>query len=110
MPRGQLDPVVQHLRQVAGLPAPAELTDAQLVDRYVSCRDRDAFATLVARHGPLVRSVCRHVLPQQQDIDDAFQVAFLVFASRAATILKSTSLAICLHGAAYRTSIVAWRA
>ncbi len=47
---------------MATLPAGLELTDAQLVKEYVSGHDHEAFATLVRRYGPLVRSVCRHVL------------------------------------------------
>jgi len=42
MPRGQLDSVLRHLRRVAGSPATLELTDAQLLERYASCRDEAA--------------------------------------------------------------------
>lgn len=45
------------------------LTDGQLLERYVSCSDDNAFATLVYRYGRLVRSVCRHILHQGEDID-----------------------------------------
>jgi RNA polymerase sigma factor (sigma-70 family) len=87
-----------------------ELTDAQLLERYVRRRDEGAFAALVRRHGPLVRSVCRHVLHHAQDADDAFQATFLVFASRAASIHKATAVASWLHGVAYRTAMNARRA
>jgi RNA polymerase sigma factor (sigma-70 family) len=110
MRRGQLDSVVRHLRRAAGLAAAEELADAQLLERFVADRDEDAFAALVGRYGGLVRSVCRHVLHHEQDTDDAFQGTFLVFASKAASIRKTTSVASWLYGVAYRTAMNAKRA
>jgi RNA polymerase sigma factor (sigma-70 family) len=110
MPHKQLDSVVCYVRRVGEASATPELTDAQLLDRYTSCHDEDAFAALVRRHGRLVRSVCHHVLHREQDIDDAFQVTFLVFAVKAASIRKAVSVASWLHGVAYRTAMNAKRA
>jgi RNA polymerase sigma factor (sigma-70 family) len=110
MARGRLGGVLRHLRQVAGLSATQRLADAQLLERYVACRDEEAFATLVGLYGRLVRSVCRHVLHHEQDIDDAFQATFLVFARKATSIRKSTSVASWLYGVAYRTALNARRA
>jgi RNA polymerase sigma factor (sigma-70 family) len=110
MPRGQLDETLRYLRRVTGLSAAQGLTDARLLERYVSGQDQEAFASLVYRYGRLVRSVCRHVLHHEQDIDDAFQVAFLVLASKAASIRKTTSVASWLYGVAYRTAMNAKRA
>jgi RNA polymerase sigma factor (sigma-70 family) len=110
MPRGQLASVLRHLRRVAGPSPVQELTDAQLLARYVSDRDEEAFATLLRRYGRLVRSVCRRVLRHEQDIDDSFQVTFMVFASKAASIRKTISLASWLYGVAYRTAMNAKRA
>jgi RNA polymerase sigma factor (sigma-70 family) len=110
MPHGQLDTVLRHLRGVTGLSAGQQLTDAQLLERYVSCRDEDAFATLVRRHGRLVRSVAWRVLHHEQDTDDAFQATFLVFATKAASIRRTASVASWLYGVAYRTAMNAKRA
>src|SRR5262245_16636114 len=110
MPRGQLDPVLRHLRRVAAFPPAPEPADAQLLERYVAGLDREAFAALVRRYGRLVRSVCRHVLRHEQDVDDAFQATFLVFASRAASIRKAGAVASWLYGVAYRTAMNAKRA
>jgi RNA polymerase sigma factor (sigma-70 family) len=85
-------------------------TDKELLERYLAFRDREAFATLVQRHGRLVRSVCRHVLHHDAEVDDAFQVTFLVFACRAASIRKGDSVASWLHGVAYRSAMNAKRA
>jgi RNA polymerase sigma factor (sigma-70 family) len=108
MPRGRLEPILRQLRRAAH-PDP-DLTDDQLLERYVSHHDADAFALIVRRHGGLVRSVCRHVLGHDQDADDAFQATFLVLASQAASIRKATALASFLHGVAYRTAANARRA
>lgn len=105
MPTGPLDRVVQHLWQVAGLSDAQRLSDAQLLERYVLSKDEGAFTTLVRRYGRLVRSVCSHFLHQEADIDDAFQVTFLVFAAKATSIRKSSSVASWLYGVAYRSAM-----
>jgi RNA polymerase sigma factor (sigma-70 family) len=108
--RGQLNAVVCHLRRLAGGSATRHGTDAQLLERFVSQRDEDAFATLVCRYGRIVRLVCSHVLRHEQDVDDAFQATFLVLASKAATIRKTNSVASWLYGVAYRSAMNAKRA
>src|SRR5262245_59990812 len=110
MSNNHLDSVVRHLRQVAGHSEARELSDAELLERFVSGRDEDAFALLVCRYGRLVRSVCRQVLHHEQDVDDAFQVTFLVLASRAAKVRKTTAVASFLYGVAYRTAMNARKA
>jgi RNA polymerase sigma factor (sigma-70 family) len=104
MPPGQLQPVVRQIRQLAGEPL-AERDDAFLLKQFVAGRDERAFETLVRRHGRLVRSVCRHVLGSEDDIDDAFQATFFVLARKAAAIRKRQSLASWLHGVAHRAAL-----
>ncbi len=65
------------------------LTDRQLLDRFVSGdREEDradaeaAFEVLVKRHGPMVQRLCRSLLNNRHDSDDAFQATFLVLARR----------------------------
>ncbi len=66
------------------------MTERQLLDRFITANDPDAFRVLIERHGPMVLSVCRTVLREPHDVEDAFQNTFLILASRAATIKTAT--------------------
>jgi RNA polymerase sigma factor (sigma-70 family) len=99
--------VVRHLRRLAFLQDGGEWTDGQLLERFLMHLDADAFAALVARHGPMVLSVCRRVLRNEHDAEDAFQATFLVLARKAASLSVPTLLGGWLHGVAYRTSLKA---
>jgi RNA polymerase sigma factor (sigma-70 family) len=78
------------------------MTDRELLEHYVKGNDPDAFRILIERHGPMVLAVCRTVLRQQHDVEDAFQSTFLTLARRAATIRQSDSLGPWLHRVACR--------
>jgi RNA polymerase sigma factor (sigma-70 family) len=94
--------VLEHLQTAGGGP-----TDGQLVDRFVATRDEAAFAALLRRHGPMVLGVCRRVLKDPHDADDAFQAAFLVLARKAASVLKRDSVGSWLYQVAYRAALAA---
>src|SRR5262245_28305514 len=81
-----------------------EQIDSQLLRAFAATRDEGAFATLLQRHGPLVLGVCRHVLRDTHDADDAFQATFLVLARKASSIRKHESLAAWLHRVALNIS------
>jgi RNA polymerase sigma factor (sigma-70 family) len=105
----QLTGVVGHLRRMAGGPPPTGLTDRQLLAGFAAAGDPAAFAALVERHGPMVLRVCRRVLRQEQDAEDAFQATFLVLAAKAGSIRKAEALASWLHGVAHRVALRARR-
>jgi RNA polymerase sigma factor (sigma-70 family) len=100
MSKGSLPAILEHLRQWAA-PEASSLSDGELLRRFCVHRESAAFAALMQRHAPLVWRVCRNVLRQEQDAEDAFQATFLVLAQSAGSIRKSTAVASWLHGTAY---------
>jgi RNA polymerase sigma factor (sigma-70 family) len=98
-----LSMVASYLRQ--GREGDRRLTDGELLDRSAVVRDESAFAELVRRHGPMVLSVCRRVLRQEQDAEDAFQATFLVLARKASSIRRGDSVAGWLFQVARRLAL-----
>jgi RNA polymerase sigma factor (sigma-70 family) len=107
MTRGPLNPLVSHLRKLVGASAASEQSDAELLRRFVHEQDEASFAALVERHGRLVWSVCRNLLAQEQDAEDAFQATLLVLSRKAGSIRQGRSVASWLYGVAYRTALKA---
>jgi RNA polymerase sigma factor (sigma-70 family) len=106
MTQPPLDPVLRHLRRVIGAPPGPAPSDAELLERFVRGRDVAAFELLVWRHQRLVFGVCRRVLRDANDAEDAFQATFLALLRRAGSIRHGQALAGWLYQVAYR---IAWR-
>ncbi len=103
MSAGHLRAALSQLRQrLAPLSHAQEVTDRQLLQRFTTNRDEDAFAVLVRRHGQLVLSVCRRILQNGTDAEDVFQATFLVLALKAASTQWQDSLSHWLYEVAYR--------
>jgi RNA polymerase sigma factor (sigma-70 family) len=105
MAESTLNDILRHLRGVCAAEAGRDLTDGELLERFVARREETAFALLVQRHGPMVLAVCRRVLHDVHAAEDAFQAAFLVLARRSASIRKRGSLASWLHAVAQRIAL-----
>jgi RNA polymerase sigma factor (sigma-70 family) len=81
------------------------MTDCQLLDRFVAGEAAEAaFEALVDRHGAMVRSVCRSLLRDRDEADDAFQATFLVLARRAGAIRRRDAVGSWLYGVACRVA------
>jgi RNA polymerase sigma factor (sigma-70 family) len=99
--------VLRHLRRAALLTAAEGPSDTQLLDSYLTRRDEVAFETLLRRHGSMVLGVCRRVLRNLHDAEDAFQATFLVLSRSAGSIRCRQDIASWLYGVAYRTAMKA---
>lgn len=99
--------VIRHIRRLVRPRDGGDLTDGQLLDRFLGQREEAAFEALVRRHGPMVLGVCRRVLHHTQDAEDAFQATFLVLIRKAACITPRELVGHWLYGVAYRTAMKA---
>src|SRR5262244_3579121 len=99
--------LLRHLRRLTADQADVARSDRELLERFTACREEAAFATLVRRHGPLVLGVCRRVLHQEQDAEDAFQATFLILARKAESIRRQHALGAWLYEVAYRIALKA---
>src|ERR1700729_282470 len=84
-----------------------DLSDERLLDHFVGRRQEAAFESIVRRHGPMVWGVCRRVLRDHYDAEDAFQATFLVLARKAGSIVPREKVGNWLHGVAYQTAMKA---
>jgi RNA polymerase sigma factor (sigma-70 family) len=107
MSRSPSDRMHRQVRRLFNIGAIGTLSDGQLLDRFVARRDEAAeaaFEELVSRHGPMVLRVCRSVLHDAHDAEDAFQAVFLVLANRAGSIDRTRPVAGWLFGVARRVA------
>ena len=105
MPAGRFTRMVQFCRRVLS-PEMADATaDAHLLDLFLQQHDETAFEALVRRHGPMVLGVCRRILGNSHDAEDAFQAVFLVLTRKAASIRPRRMVGNWLYGVAYRTAL-----
>jgi HlyD family secretion protein len=107
MALGKNTAVVNELQRLFNVGVVRELSDGQLLERFAVDRSEAAelaFAVLVDRHGPMVLRVCRAVLADPHDTEDAFQATFLVLVKKARSLWVRDSLGPWLHQVAYRTA------
>ena len=107
MARGPLGSLLEDIRRLYEDGAIGCQSDAQLLDQFRSLGDRAAFEALVGRHGRMVLAVCREVLGDPDDAEDAFQATFLLLARKAGSLRVGRTLAGWLHRVGYRVAVQA---
>src|SRR5262245_46029918 len=105
MSTSPLSSFIRRLRGSIAAGQPGGLSDAQLLDRWLALRDEAAFEVLLWRHGPMILGVCRRVLSNDADVEDAFQAAFLLLVRKAAAIRRHGSVAAWLYQVAHRVAL-----
>ena len=107
MNRGQFGTVGPQLRHLFEGRSIAGDSEWQLLHRYLDRRDEVAFEAIVTRHGPMVLGVCRRLLFDARDVEDAFQATFVILAKKGGTLRESDPVAHWLYGVAYRVALKA---
>jgi RNA polymerase sigma factor (sigma-70 family) len=107
MAKAASSPILQQIRRLREDHRVRGSTDQELLRHLGGDAGEAAFHALVGRHGPMVLGVCRDVLGNEADAEDAFQATFLVLARKAGSVRKGASLSCWLHGVAYRTALKA---
>jgi RNA polymerase sigma factor (sigma-70 family) len=103
----QLNKLIQCVRRTANLHGAGEMTDGQLLGHFVDRREEAALEVLVRRHGPMVWGVCRRILHDHHDAEDAFQATFLVLVRKAGSIVPREMVGNWLYGVAHQTALKA---
>jgi RNA polymerase sigma factor (sigma-70 family) len=106
--------LLKHIRELAtaggtavtAVP-PVPFSDKELLDRFARERDEVAFTAVLHRHGPMVLRVCRRVLRNSHDAEDAFQATFLLLARKASAKGWHDSVANWLYQTAYHLALKA---
>jgi RNA polymerase sigma factor (sigma-70 family) len=105
MAGSRLHNLLRYFRRATASPDTPAGSDAQLLERFAAARDEDAFELLTRRHGPMVLGVCRRVLGDAHEAEDAFQATFLVLARKAASAARCRSAGAWLYTVAYRVAL-----
>jgi RNA polymerase sigma factor (sigma-70 family) len=103
----QMSKVIQHLRSAWLLPEGADLTDGHLLECFVSRQETAALETLVRRHAPMVWGVCRRILSNHHDAENALQATFLVLVRKAGSVTPKEMVGNWLYGVARQTALKA---
>ncbi len=107
MAHAALVALLRSLRRLSDTSYVTEATDSHLLWCYITRGEEAAFEALLHRHAALVWGVCRRLLGDEHDAEDAFQAAFLVLVRKAGSLRTRESLANWLHAVAYRVALKA---
>ena len=105
MATAPMNGLLRYVRRLSMAGDRACVTDGDLLKRFLASQDEEAFEALVRRHGPAVLAVCRQVLGNVHDAEDAFQATFLVLLHKARTLNNPEVVGSWLYGTAYFTAM-----
>ncbi len=97
--------VVRRIERIFVAGTVAGLSEGELLERFATRGDEAAFEAILARHGPMVLGICRQILRDPNDVDDAFQATFLVLVRKAGTLRRRDLLGNWLFGVASRVAL-----
>ena len=72
MARDQAPTLLDPIRRLIGGEGGCALSNAALLEKFVSSADATSFEVLVWRHGAMVLGVCRRILRDRHEAEDAF--------------------------------------
>jgi RNA polymerase sigma factor (sigma-70 family) len=104
MPKAALDDLLLCLHRI-GAEGAKDLSDGDLLARFLADRNDPAFAVLVKRHGPMVLGLCYRILADMHAAEDCFQATFMVLVRRAHSFSCTGSVANWLYTVAQRLAI-----
>jgi RNA polymerase sigma factor (sigma-70 family) len=104
MVSGRPSTLGRQLRRIVIATDARSMSDGDLLDCFVTGGDEAAFEALVRRHGPMVLGVCRRVLHDPHEADDAFQATFVVLLRKCGSLAQPELLGNWLYGVAFRTA------
>ena len=97
----------QSLETLFNAGALGTLSDPELLKCFCNdhgARGQEAFRILVERHGPMVLGLCRSLIPDSHEAEDAFQATFLVLVRKGQGIWVRDSMGPWLYGVATRVA------
>ncbi|WP_422925603.1 sigma-70 family RNA polymerase sigma factor [Singulisphaera sp. PoT] len=100
-----MNAAAQDFRTLFGVGTTVGLSDGALLERFIAGREAADFEAIMRRHGPMVWGVCRRILRDHHEAEDAFQATFLVLAKRASTIVPRERVGRWLYGVSRRTAL-----
>ena len=101
----EMAPLIRHL--AVSVRHDGEFTDGQLLRRFIEHRDEAAVTAIVRRHGSMVWGLCRGILGNHHDAEDAFQATFLILVRKAGSIRQKEVVGGWLYGVAQQTAMKA---
>src|SRR5262249_20402583 len=104
------NPLLDQIRRMAALEQLRQMTDHELLTQFAGQHNEAAFRVLMDRYGPMVLRVCKRILGNDDDAEDAYQATFVVLTSEAGAQRWPESVPAWLHGVAVRVASTARRA